>query len=166
VGHEDDREAPLQVEPLELVVEQVPGDGVEGAEGLVHEQHVGVLAQRPGQGDALAHAAGQLVGPLLGEAVQVDGAQQLEGAGPALGLALAREPLRQLDVPGDGQPGEERRLLEHDPGLAAGRLRARGGLIEVGDQVEQGRLPAPGCADEAHELSGLDVEVDAVEGEY
>ena len=42
-------------------MEQVAGHGVEGAERLVHEQHVGVLGEGPGQGDPLAHAAGELV---------------------------------------------------------------------------------------------------------
>ena len=64
VGDEHDREAGLLPQPLELVVEEVAGHGVEGAEGLVHQQDVGVLGQRPGQRDPLAHAARQLVGPL------------------------------------------------------------------------------------------------------
>ena len=41
----------------QLVVEEVPGDRVERAEGLVHEQDLGVLGQGAGEGDALAHAA-------------------------------------------------------------------------------------------------------------
>ena len=64
VGDEQDREAAARPHPLELVVEDVAGHGVEGAEGLVHEQDVGVLGQGPGQRHPLAHAAGQLVGPL------------------------------------------------------------------------------------------------------
>src|SRR2546428_6360307 len=57
VGHEHDREPRLLPHPLELVVEEVPGDGVEGAERLVHEQDRGVLGDGPGQGPPLAHAA-------------------------------------------------------------------------------------------------------------
>ena len=41
-----------------------------------------------------------------------------------------------------------------------------GGLVEVGDQVEQGRLTAPRSADQADELARLYVEMDAVQGEH
>ena len=54
-------EAALAPQPLELVVQHVARDGVERAERLVHQQHLGVLGQRPGQRGALAHAARQLV---------------------------------------------------------------------------------------------------------
>ena len=64
VGDEQDREVPLAPEPFGLVVEQVAGHGVEGAEGLVHEEDVGVLGEGPNQGDPLAHAARELVRPL------------------------------------------------------------------------------------------------------
>ena len=67
----------LAPDPLELVVEDVAGHGVERAERLVHEQHVGVLRERAGERDALAHAAGELVGPLLREAGEVHELEQL-----------------------------------------------------------------------------------------
>src|SRR5437764_15130060 len=67
VGDEQDRQAGGGPPPLELVVEQVAGDGVEGAEGFVHQQDGRLLSHSPGQGDALAHAGGQFVRPLVGE---------------------------------------------------------------------------------------------------
>ena len=72
-------------DPLELVVEDVAGDRVERPERLVHQQHVGVLGERPGEGDALAHAARQLVRTLVGELAQPHEVEQLERA-----LACAR----------------------------------------------------------------------------
>ena len=39
VGDEHDRLVHLGLEPQELVLETLPGDGVDGAERLVHEQH-------------------------------------------------------------------------------------------------------------------------------
>ena len=75
----------LPPDALELVVHDVAGHGVEGAEGLVHQQDVGLLRQRPGQGDALAHAAGQLVGLLVDEAVEPHQLEQLERPGPCAG---------------------------------------------------------------------------------
>ena len=77
VGDEEDREPPLLPQPFELVVEQVAGHGVERAERFVHEHDVGVLGERPGQRHPLAHAARQLVGTLVGEALEVDDPEQL-----------------------------------------------------------------------------------------
>ena len=122
VGDEQDRAAGLLPDALELVVHDVAGHGVEGAEGLVHEEHLALLGQGPGQGDPLAHAAGELVGLAVGEAAELDEVEQLGGAAPALGLGDAAELERQLDVATDAEPGEQRRVLEHD-GRAARALR-------------------------------------------
>ena len=43
--------------------------GVEGAEGLVEQQHPGLDGQRPGQGHALALAARELGGVAVGQVV-------------------------------------------------------------------------------------------------
>src|SRR6266540_114937 len=50
---------------------------VERAERLVHEQDLGVVAQGPSDGDALAHAAGELPRERLLEALQADELGQL-----------------------------------------------------------------------------------------
>ena len=55
----------------------VAGHRVEGAERLVHQQDVGVLGERPGHRRALAHAARELVGTLVGEPVEVHRLEQL-----------------------------------------------------------------------------------------
>ena len=90
--------AGLLPDALELVVQDVAGHGVEGAERLVHQEHLGLLGEGPGQGDALAHAAGQLVGLAVGEAGELHELEQLGGPGPALAAGHAPEPERQLDV--------------------------------------------------------------------
>src|SRR5687767_1557085 len=77
VGHEQDRESAVAPEELELFVEQVAGQCVECAEGLVHEQDARILGERPGESDALAHPAGQLVGALARELEQVDPSQEV-----------------------------------------------------------------------------------------
>jgi hypothetical protein len=61
VSDEQDGQVPLGGDPVELVVQHVPGHRVERAERLVHEQHVRVLGEGAGQRDPLPHAAGQLV---------------------------------------------------------------------------------------------------------
>ena len=69
----------LAPEALELVVQHVARHRVERAERLVHEQDVGLLRERARQGDALAHAAGQLVGELGAERVEVHEVEELVG---------------------------------------------------------------------------------------
>src|SRR5581483_25811 len=114
VGDEDDDDPGLLPHPLELVVEQVAGDGVEGPERLVHEEDGGVLGDGPGQGHPLAHAARQLVGPLRAVALEPHHAEQLAGPVLTLGPGDAGQAQRQVDVAPHRQPGEQRRFLEHE----------------------------------------------------
>ena len=65
---------------------RAPGLGVEGAERLVEQQHVGLRGQRPGDGDPLAHAARQLPGQAVGVLAEVHDPEQLVDPLPALGL--------------------------------------------------------------------------------
>src|SRR5581483_8823035 len=151
--------------PLELVVEQVAGDGVESAERLVHEEHGSVLGEGPGQRHPLAHAARQLVGPLAAEALEPHHAEQLAGPLLALRLGHTGQAQGQVHVAPHRQPGEERRLLEHERRPPAHGDGPGGRRVEPGQQVQQRRLPAAGGADQAAELAGGDLERDAVEGE-
>jgi hypothetical protein len=141
-------------------VQHVAGHRVERTERLVHEQDVGLLGERAGQCRALAHAARQLVGPLVAEAVEVDRADQLGRPLLAVGAGHPGQPHRQLDVLGDGEPGEQRRFLEHHRGAAADLDLAAGRGFEAGDEIQDGRLAAPGCADQADELTAFDGEID------
>src|SRR4051812_13883570 len=61
VGDEEDRLVGFEPELLELEVEEGAGLGVEGGEGFVHEEDGGVKDEGAGDGDALAHAAGEFV---------------------------------------------------------------------------------------------------------
>ena len=99
---------------------------VERGERLVHQQHHRIRRQRPGQVDALLHAAGQLrrIVPLeAGEADQLD-----EMLGP-LAHRRAVEPLLHLhavaDVAGDGAPRQQARVLEDDGAIDAGAVDPR-----------------------------------------
>ena len=76
VSHEQNRERAIDPQPLELVVQQVSGHGVECTERLVHQQHVGVLRERTSEGNALAHAARELVRSAVGDPFEVNRAQQ------------------------------------------------------------------------------------------
>ncbi len=60
---------------------------VEAGEGLVEQQHAGVLDQRPGDQDALALAAGEAAEGLLGERPEADAVER-----PRRRLALGADP--------------------------------------------------------------------------
>ena len=148
-------------DPLERVVQQVAGHGVERAERLVHEQDVGVLRQGAGQRHALAHAAGQLVRPPVGEAVELHRSRSSGALAFRSRARDAREPEREFDVLAGGQPGKQRRLLEEEAPGRRDLHAARRRIVKPGDQIQQGALAAAGRADEADELAGLDLQVES-----
>ena len=147
---------PLAPEPLELVVEQVAGHGVERTERLVHEEDVGVLGEGPGQGDPLAHAAGELVGTL---------ARRSRSGGRWRGARSTRSLRSRFGVPASLR-ASAMFWLTVSQGNSADSWNIRPvrpltstvpavGLVEPGHQVEQGGLAAPRGADQADELAGL-----------
>ena len=80
-------------------MQHVARDGVERRERLVHEQEVALLGERPGQRDALPHAARQLVHPLGAGALEPDEREQPLGlARVAPCAATPAQPQRELDV--------------------------------------------------------------------
>ncbi len=159
VGDEQHGEAALAPDPLELVVEQVAGHGVERAEGLVHQQDVGLLGERPGQRDPLAHAAGQLVGPLASpKPLEVHEVEQLGRPAACARRCAAR---RAAGAPARRCP----RTVSHGNSAASWNIRVvrpprtrrvpGRRAVEAGDEVEQRGLAAAGGADEADELARL-----------
>ena len=86
-------------------MQQVAGHRVEGAERLVHQQHVRLLAERAGQRHPLAHPAGKLVRLPAAEPAEVHELKELGGALPALRPGNTGGP-GQLDVAGRGEPGK------------------------------------------------------------
>ena len=150
------------------------GLGVQGAEGLIHQQHLGVHGVGPGDGHPLLHAAGQFLGVAFGELLQFHHLQVLPGDLVALLLALALQLQAELDVLFHRQPGEEGVLLEHDAAVGAGALHlfavhvdvALGGGVQAADDVEEGGLAAAGGAHHADELVLMDIHIHAVEGDH
>ena len=63
-------------DPLDLVVQHVPGHRIQRAERLVHQQHRGVLGKCAGERDPLAHATGQLVRAFVLQTAQVHRLEQ------------------------------------------------------------------------------------------
>ena len=60
VRHEDERDAEIPLEVLELHLDLLAELLIERPEGLVEEQHLRLESQRPGEGDPLALAAREL----------------------------------------------------------------------------------------------------------
>ena len=67
VRDEDDRLSVLLPYSQQLALEQHARVRVERAEGLVHQQHLGVVRERAGYRGALAHSARKLVRLRVGE---------------------------------------------------------------------------------------------------
>ncbi len=141
--------------------------GVEVGERLVEQEDARVADDGAADGDALALAAGELLG------LAVEQVGDLQDAGRVLDPRLGGlgVDLRQLEAEAhvvvDGHVRVERVGLEHHRDAALGRRQvvddlvadqqlARGDVLEPGDQAQQGGLAAARGADEDHELVGLD----------
>src|SRR5918994_6795014 len=155
MGDEQDREALLAPEAFDLVVQQVARHGVEGTEGLVHQQDVGALGERASELHPLAHPAGELVGELALDALEVDDLQQLRHPGAPLRLRHALQLEREVDVSLRGEPREQRRFLEHEGGATRHVDRARGDGVETGDEIQQRALAASRRAEQADGRVGV-----------
>jgi hypothetical protein len=87
-------------------MEHVAGQRVQPGEGLIQEKESGSLGKGARKGDALAHTAGDLVGPPLPKTGKVS---ELEQIGDLLTAAAAVGPSdheRELNILRDCQPWE------------------------------------------------------------
>src|SRR5579883_1570052 len=166
------------VAQLDGLVEAVGDDDeprllVEGAEGLIHQHQGGVHHQGPGDGDALPHAAGELVRVVAFESLQP---HELDHPGDGAVALDPRDPPHlqaEADVVPDRAPREGRVLLEDDPhprvravdGLLVQEDTARGGTLEPGDDLQKRALAAPRGPQHDHELPRGDLQRDVPEGD-
>src|SRR4051794_12409484 len=174
VGDEQDRRAGPLPDPDQLLLEPFARLRVEGPERLVHQQYLGLARQAAGDRHPLLHPAGELARQSLGELLEPDQAEIIQGRAGALRLRHPAPSLeRELDVALGGAPRQEGVLLEDDaavearPGdpAAVDAHRAVRRLRETADQVEDGRLAAARGPDERHELARGDAQVDVVESD-
>ena len=170
VGDEDDRDAVLLPDVQQELVHPLPGDGVQGAERLVHQQQRRPGGQRAGECRPVPHAARQLVRERVAEPAQADPFQQRSGLLVEFGVVafvLPGGPLRpraEQDVVPGGEPAEQhRRLEQHAP--VGGRAGDRpfphrdGSLVggqRAGDDPQQRRLAAAGRPEQAGQLARPD----------
>ncbi len=143
-----------------------------------------VVGQRPSHADDLLPGGGQA--PDLGGGRDLGVAEPLEepggrlGRGAALGEAEAGLLVAEVDVLGDAEALDEVELLvdRRDPevhrGLRVGEayllpLPADGafvGLVDPGEDLDEGRLAGAVLAEEAVHLAGADVEVHPTECDH
>ena len=179
MGHEHDRLAEIGLKPQELVLEPVPGDRVDGAEGLVHEEHLGIGAESPSHTDTLRLSAGELLGIALRElrGVEADHVEQFVDARADLCLRPSQELRDGGDVLRDGPVREQADLLDHVPDAAAQGVGVHvcdvlaaevdptpRGLDHPVDQPQRGRLATTGWPDENEHLAGGYVESQFLHG--
>src|SRR5205807_8804835 len=127
-----------------------------------------------GEGGALALAAGKHVGNGALVAVEAD---QVDRGERALAPLVRRDALRlepDLDVLQHGEPGKQRKALEHH-GDVAGRpvdAAARNGDVaagrrhQAGNDAQEGRFPAARAAEQGDDLAVGEREVDVVEYQH
>ncbi len=174
VGHVDRGRAHFPLELLELVARRGAQLGVEVGERLVEQEDRGLAHQRARQRHPLALAARELAGLALQERIDPE---QLRGPGDLAVDLVLRGPLGlqgKGDVAADGEVRVEAVALEHHGDAAAARRhlvdrpavdldRARGRLLEPGDDPQKGRLAAARGPEQDHELAIPHRQADAVD---
>jgi len=171
VGDEDHGGAAVFPEAQDFILHAHAGEGVEGAEGFIEEEDFGVVDKGAGEGDALGHAAGELVGIRGGELFEADEAHEVVDFAAFFAEDAAGDEAG-FDVGADGEPGEEVRILEDEAAFGAGAEDGFGadeefagvGCVEAGDEAEEGGFAAAARADEGDEFAGGDGEGGVVEG--
>ena len=164
-----------ELEPVHLVLELGAGHGVQGGEGLIHEDDLRVGGKGAGYADALPLAAGELGGVLAAILVrlQVDQLQQLGDPVVDFFLGVPGHTHGQSDVVLHRHMGEQAALLD-DIAHQAGKLGhldpVDGGAIdenlafvngvELVERFQQGRFPASAGTDQDKKLVVLDGQTD------
>ena len=161
-------------QPAGVALDQELGLEIERGERLVEEQHVGVVDQRARKRHALAHAARERRGIVVGKAVQ---AELVEHGARALFRVAARHAPdleAELHVGDRRAPGQQQVLLQHVAGFRrdAGEHRAVPPDLagtrrkQPGEDIEQRRLPAAGGADDGDDLARLQLEADLADDRH
>src|SRR6476661_5458822 len=165
VRDEEDRRLCLARQRDKQVLHLEPSRWIERAERLVHQDDAWVQDERPRDGDALPHPAGELMGILRRIAVYVEAYLVDPLARPVAPLAGGHSATLEAEghVVLDRSIVERRVVLENHPSIGARgddwlaldlhRPRCRRVLRrETRDESQHGRLSAPGWAEDRDEL--------------
>ena len=172
VGDEDDALPFDAVDLQQLVLEKLAGLSVERTEGLIHQEDIGPSRQRAGDGDTLAHAAGDAVDIKIGEIGQAHQVEIVAGdlvLFPGVDVFSVLGP--ETDVFEHGEPGKRGVSLKDHALFAVGTddflagqidLPARRGFQAAND-AHQGRLAAARWAQVDREFAGGEIHRDVVD---
>ena len=180
VGDHEDGLA-LGVHLVKEAQEAVRGLAVQGPGGLVGQDDAGLGDEGPGHRRALLLAAGDLVGVFFQQVLEAQAAGQGQQQPLHLLEPLPRQHQGQEDVVLDGEGVQEIEVLEHEPQMVpaeGGELPLpdgdyilsvqqhlpAGGLVQSGQDVEQGGLAGAGLPHDGHVFPGLHREVDIDQG--
>jgi hypothetical protein len=174
VGDDDEGDADLVLDVHQLELGLLAQLLVERRQRLVQQQQLRLLRQRPGQGDALALAAGQLVRLARAEALQLHQLQELGhpvaplGRGHRFVLQPVADVLLHAHVGEQGIGLEhhvDRPLIGRRPGdvLAVDQDPPGTRRLEAGEHAQERGLAAAGAAEQAEQLLAVDLEIDAVD---
>src|SRR5262249_41160584 len=144
---------------------------VEGAERLVHEQHLGIDGKSAGNADALLHPAGELVGAAVERVGEPDELEIAGRGGAQLRPAHALHFESEHHVLQGGEPGQELGELKHHAAVVAAALHlapihcdfSAGRGFEPHGNAQRRRLAATRGTDERDDLAVVHFETHAAE---
>jgi len=180
MGHEDAGDVDFVVQPAQPPPQFLPYARIERPEWFVEQQHARLDGKRAGERDALPLPAGQLMRKAVGQPVELHEFQQridlARNRRVGQPLAARTHTEAEGDVLEDAHVSEQRVMLKDEAdvalaGMHAGRVVAvkgdRAGVrrLEAGDDTEQRRLAGAGRPEQRQQLAGVDLEVDAVDGD-
>jgi len=175
VGDKNDGFVETAREGAEFTLKLGAGDGIEGAKGLIHQENGRVGGEGPGDADALALAAGELVRAAITVFCRFETHQGKEFAdtgGGASGIPFLKRG-DERDILRDSEMGEKPCVLNHIADAAAqtngvpfggsaatDNDLAGGGHEQAIDQFQQRGFAAAAAAQEDKGLAGSDGEAD------
>ena len=162
---------------LHLVLQVLPGQGVDRAERLVHQHHVGIVGEHAGDLAALLHAARQLVGRALGERRPGRRGRARPRPRPAARRSatprsrIPSSTFSRTDSHGYSDVGCWNTTPRSRPGPSTGRVRRRVTVPAVGGGSRRRAAAASTCRSRWGRRSSRTrpasmVEVDAGQGEH
>ena len=139
---------------------------------FVEQKHPGMIDQRARQGNALRHAAGEMVRKGISKGFEPDQTHEFIDLGALFPQHAARDEAG-FDVSSDGEPREKIGILKDEPAFRArlgnrlgtdGDLAGRGAR-ETGNHSQQGRFSATARPDNRNQLPCRDGERYVVQGQ-
>ena len=160
MGDIQDGTARILPEGENIVLQALPGEGVQGGKGLVHHENGGVHCQHPGDGGPLFHAAGELPGIALFKALQAHAFHQGPGGFLPLGFGDAPQLHRQQGVRLGDIPYRRKNALD---GFSRQTDLAAGGDNLPCQDIQSGGFPTAGGAHQSHQFPLRHGQIDLIQ---